>query len=299
MKRSAAILVIFTALLVAPGAWAIPLNMPRGVTPVSHQIFDLHMFAFWMMVGIAVVVYGALMWTVIFHRRSRRAKASQFHENIKFEVAWTVAPFLILLALAIPASIVLVNSQNFHNSDLKVKVTAYQWLWQYQYLDNSAKPVYGFYSRLSLASLKRMSLNPTKSPWSDPNYLEDVNHPLIVPVHEKVLLLITSEDVIHSFWVTKFGGQVDAIPGRITQWWINVDKPGIYRGYCNQICGGGHAYMPIVVVAVPQKAFQTWLDAKKSGKAAGPPSMEQARALMHGNARLALQSRKAASEEKS
>ncbi|MGH8271528.1 MAG: cytochrome c oxidase subunit II transmembrane domain-containing protein, partial [Gammaproteobacteria bacterium] len=101
------------AALAAPGARAIELNMPRGVTPMSHQIFDLHMFAFWMMVGIAVVVFGALIWTIVFHRRSRGAKASQFHENLKFEVAWTIAPFLILLALAIPGTIVLLRAQNY------------------------------------------------------------------------------------------------------------------------------------------------------------------------------------------
>jgi cytochrome c oxidase subunit 2 len=289
-------MMFFALAFAAPRAWAIPLNMPRGVTPISHQTYDLHMFAFWMMVGIAVVVYGGLLWTVIFHRRARRKKASQFHENIKLEVAWTIAPFLILVALAVPASIVLVNTQNFHHSDLDVKVTGYQWLWQYQYLDKKAEPVYGFYSRLALASLERMNLGAPKSPWTDKHYLQDVDHPLIVPVHKKVLLLITSDDVIHSFWVTEFGGQIDAIPGRITQWWINVDKPGIYRGECNQICGGGHAYMPIVVVAVPQNAFYTWLDAKKGNKNSRPPSMKQAKALMHGNISLALQS--VASEEK-
>ncbi|MDN5864092.1 MAG: cytochrome c oxidase subunit II [Gammaproteobacteria bacterium] len=290
MTRKLAVLpILCAALFAAPAAWAdLQFNMPRGVTPISHQIYDLHMFAFWMMVGLGVVVYGGLMWTVIFHRRSRRKKASQFHENAKVEIVWTTLPFLILVALAIPASIVLVNTQNFHNSDLKVQVTGYQWLWQYEYLDKKAEPVYGFYSRLSLASLKRMSIDPPKSPWTDPHYLWDVNHPMIVPVHKKVLLLITSGDVIHSFWVTEFGGQVDAIPGRITQWWINVQKPGIYRGVCNQICGGGHAYMPVVVVAVPQDAFYRWLAASRAGRTSGPPTMAQAKALMHGNVPLAL-----------
>ncbi len=275
LKRKTALLTIAAlgGVFVCAPAWAMDLNMPRGVTPISHQVFDLHMFAFWMMVGIAVVVYGALAWTIVLHRRSRRREAAQFHQNLKFEIAWTIAPFLILIALAVPATIVLTREQNYHHADMKIRITAYQWLWHYEYLSPAAKPVYGFYSRLALASEERMSLGSKKSPWSDPTYLEDVDHPLVVPTHEKILLLITSGDVIHSWWVPDMGGKQDAIPGLVTQMWINVEKPGVYHGVCNQVCGAGHAYMPIVVVARPKAEFERWLKAEQAGKAGGPPTM--------------------------
>lgn len=272
---------VVAGLAAAPGAWAIELNLPRGVTPVSHQVFDLHMFAFWMMVGIAVVVFGALTWSIIFHRRSRGHEAAQFHENLKFEVAWTIAPFLILLALAIPATIVLVNVQDYHHAQLRIRVTGYQWLWKYEYLSPAAKPLYGFYSRIAVASEKRMTLDAKASPWTDKNYLEDVDHPLVVPTGEKILLLITSGDVIHSWWVPEFGEKQDAIPGFVTQMWIKVDKPGVYRGVCNQVCGAGHAYMPIVVVAKPKQEFEQWLDAREKGaKTASAPAAATAPALV-------------------
>lgn len=272
-QRQWSLVAAVVGLMAAPGAWAVELNMPRGVTPISHDVYDLHMFAFWMMVGIAVVVFGALTWSIVFHRRSRRPEAAKFHENLKFEVAWTIAPFLILIALAIPATIVLTREQNYHHAQMRIRITGYQWLWKYEYLSLAAKPLYGFYSRIALASEKRMTLGSKLSPWSDKNYLQDVDHPLVVPTHEKILLLITSGDVIHSWWVPDLGGKEDAIPGFVNQMWINIEKPGIYRGVCNQICGAGHAYMPIVVVAVPKTQFERWLRAERLGKAGGPPTM--------------------------
>ncbi len=257
------------ALLMTPGAWAMDLNMPQGVTPMSHDAYDLHMLAFWIMLGIAVIVFGAITWSMIFHRRSRGHEAAQFHENTKLEIAWTIAPFILLLAMAIPATIVLLKDQNYHGAQLKIRVTGYQWLWHYQYLTPGAKPIYGFYSRIAVASEERMRLGAKKSPWTDKHYLEDVNHPLVIPTHEKILLLITSGDVIHSWWVPDFGGKQDAIPGFVTQMWVNVDKPGTYRGVCSQICGAGHAYMPIVVVAKPRAQFEQWLKSHRHPPTAG------------------------------
>lgn len=268
-------------LAAAPGAWATDWNMPQGVTPVSHQAYDLHMLAFWFMVGIAVVVFGALTWSIIFHRRSRRPEPSKFHENLKFEVAWTIAPFVILLALAIPATVVLVKEQNYHHADMRIRVTGYQWLWKYQYLSASDKPEYTVYSRIALASEKRMTLGAKLSPWTDKHYLQDVDHPLVVPTHEKILFLITSGDVIHSWWVPDFGEKQDAIPGFVTQMWVNIDKPGVYRGVCNQICGAGHAYMPIVVVAKPKREFEQWLKSHEQGaQAVAKKTVKSAPALV-------------------
>lgn len=271
------LLFTLSAATLIPKAWAAQgnegmmkdLNMPRGVTPVSHDIFDIHMMAFYVMCGIALVVFGALTWSIIFHRKSRHPHAAQFHENMKLEIAWTIAPFLILVGMAIPTSIVLLKAQNFHHAGLKIKVTGYQWLWQYQYLTPGAKPVYSIYSRLAVATEERDQLTSKKSPWTDRYYLEQVDHPLVIPTHVKILLLITSGDVIHSWWVPDFGGKQDAIPGFINQMRVTVEKPGIYRGVCNQLCGAGHAYMPIVVVAKPKKQFEKWLASKIGAQKAG------------------------------
>ncbi len=277
VKPAIAVAALVGGGLAAPGAWAVPpmpkFNMPYGVTPMSHEIWHLHMASFYVMCFVAFVVFGALTWTIIRHRRKRHPKAATFTENPKLEVLWWTMPFLIILGLAIPGTIVLVHVQDFHHSDLKIQVTGYQWLWHYEYLDTAAKPTYGFYSRLSYASERRMGLRSKVGVWSDPTYLEDVNHPLIVPTHEKILLLITSGDVIHSWWMPDLGGKQDAIPGFINQMRINVQKPGVYRGVCNQVCGAGHAYMPIVVVAVPKAQFEAWLKAEQAGKA-GPPTMK-------------------------
>jgi cytochrome c oxidase subunit 2 len=273
-KKPAFLIAIVGAALATPAARAAEFNMPYGVTPIGHQIWDLHMASFYVMCGVAFSVFGALIWTIVRHRRSRGHEAAQFHENTKFEVLWWTAPFLIILGLAIPGTIVLVHAQDYHHADMKIRVTGYQWLWHYEYLDVAAKPVYGFYSRLAYASEKRMGLRASTSVWSDPSYLEDVNHPLIVPTHEKILLLITSGDVIHSWWMPDFGGKQDAIPGFINQMRINVQKPGVYRGVCNQVCGAGHAYMPIVVVAVPKAQFNKWYKAEQAGTAGGAPTMK-------------------------
>lgn len=274
--RSIPALLAMAAALGAPSAWGLELNMPRGVTPMSKQIYDLHMMGFWVMLGIAVVVFGALAWSIVFHRRSRHPEAAKFEENSKLEVAWTVAPFLILLGMAIPSTIVLLRAQDYHHAQLKIQITGYQWLWHYEYLSPEAKPVYGFYSRLAVASEERMYLGAKRSPWSDPHYLQQVNHPLVVPTNEKILLLITSGDVIHSWWVPDFGGKQDAIPGFINQMWIDVEKPGTYRGVCNQLCGGGHAYMPIVVIAKPRAEFDRWLKTREAGAAGSAGAPESA-----------------------
>ncbi len=248
-----------TSLLAAitmPTLWAANLyNLPHGVTPVSHAIYGLSMMAFWIMCGIAVVVFGAITWSIIFHRRSRHPKPADFHENTVLEIVWTVIPFLILIAMAIPAARVLIRAENVHHSELTVEVTGYQWLWRYTY----PRWKINIYSRLADSSLRIAPLHSGRSPYSTPHYLHAVTHPLVLPVGEKVRLLITSKDVIHSWWVPDLGVQMDANPGLVNSIWVKILKPGTYRGQCNQICGWGHAYMPIVVVAKPKAQFLSWV----------------------------------------
>ncbi|HET7676034.1 MAG TPA: cytochrome c oxidase subunit II [Gammaproteobacteria bacterium] len=256
--------------LTAGGAYAADslYNLPQGVTPVSHWVYDLHMRTFWFMVGIAVVVFGAMLISIIFHRKSRGAVAANFHENIWIEMAWTAAPFIILIALAVPAVSVLVKMEDYSKADMSIKVTGYQWMWNYDYVDNGIS----FYSKLAEDTNTARQLDSKVSPFSVPHYLRDVDHPLVVPTGEKIRLLITSGDVIHSWWVPDFGGKTDAIPGYVNQMWIKVEKPGTYRGQCAELCGRDHAFMPIVVVAKTPEDFRKWVKAEGGHLKAGPQS---------------------------
>ena len=234
------------------------LNMPRGVTGASRHIFALHMMALWVCVGIAAVVFGVMIWSMIFHRKSRGAVPDvTLTHSTKVEVVWTAVPVLILIGMAIPSARLLLKINNNTDAQVNIRVTGFQWGWRYQYVGSGVS----FISKLSESSNAARQLNSGISPTSVPHYLLSVDHPMVVPVGEKVRLLITSVDVIHSWWVPDLGVKRDAIPGYINEasFTIAPNRPGIYRGQCTELCGRGHAYMPIVVHAVTPAAFQAWL----------------------------------------
>lgn len=226
------------------------MNMMEGVTPISHKVFGLHMFAIWICVGIAVVVYSAMIYSIIRHRKSRGAKAAEFHENTLVEIIWTVIPFVILIALAIPATKIVGEMEDTKNADVTIKVTGYQWKWQYEYLDQGVR----FFSNLS-TPIEQIYDGKPKDKW----YLLEVDKPLVLPIHKKIRFLVTSNDVIHAWWVPDLGVKRDAIPGFIHESWANIDKPGIYRGQCAELCGVNHGFMPIVVKAVTEEEFTQWV----------------------------------------
>jgi cytochrome c oxidase subunit II len=248
-------------------AWADPsvpasgwsqLNLPRGVTDISRKIYDLHMTIFWVCVAIGVVVFGVMIWSIISFRKSRGAVADvTLVHNTKVEVVWTIIPCIILIAMAVPAARVLVEIEDTTRSVLTIKVTGFQWGWQYDYLDQGVL----YYSRLDRASDAARELMSGIDVTKVPHYLLNVDHPLVVPVDTKVRLLITGADVIHSWWLPDFGVKKDAIPGFINEAWfkIDADKPGVYRGQCAELCGRDHGFMPIVVDAVSKADFETWL----------------------------------------
>ncbi len=245
-------LILLVLMLIGPVASATDpwrMNMYRGVTPVSHEIYWLHVVAMWFCVGIGVVVFGVMIYALIHHRKSKGYKAAAFHENIKLEIVWTVIPIIILIALAIPATRVLMNMDNTDDADLTIKIVGYQWKWQYQYMDQGIH----FYSMLATPYAAIRNKIP-KDKW----YLVDVDKPLVVPVGKKIRFLVTSNDVIHSWWVPKLGVKRDAIPGFMHETWAKIEKPGIYRGQCTELCGLYHGFMPIVVKAVSQEAFVQW-----------------------------------------
>ncbi|MGA9366139.1 MAG: cytochrome c oxidase subunit II, partial [Steroidobacteraceae bacterium] len=241
----------------ASAGWGL-LNLPVGVTSISREVYGLHMMAFWVCVVIGILVFGVMIWSIIFHRKSQGAVADvTLVHNTKVEIIWTAIPVIILIAMAIPSARGIVLIGDDANSQLDINVTGFQWGWQYTYPGKGVS----FVSKLDEKSMAASDLDSGISPYSVPHYLRNVDHPLVVPVGTKVRLLITAVDVIHSWWVPDFGIKKDAIPGYINQSWFEVDtnKPGVYRGQCAELCGRGHGYMPIVVDAVSKADFEAWV----------------------------------------
>jgi cytochrome c oxidase subunit II len=263
-----------TAATAPVSGWGL-LNLPRGVTSISRDVYSIHMMAFWVCVAIGVLVFGVMLWSIVFHRKDRGAVADvTMVHSTKVEIIWTTIPVLILVGMAIPAAHGLVLINDDAHSQLDIKVTGFQWGWQYTYPGKGVS----FISKLDVGSLAASELDSGISPYSVPHYLRNVDHPLVVPVGTKIRLLITAVDVIHSWWVPDFGIKKDAIPGYINTSWFEVDadKPGVYRGQCAELCGRGHGYMPIVVDAVSKADFEAWLKresaAEKAAAASAPNS---------------------------
>jgi cytochrome c oxidase subunit 2 len=230
------------------------LNMTRGATDISNEVFELHMLIFWICVAIGVVVFGVMFYSMYAHTKKKNPVAATFHENHKVEIAWTIIPFLILIAMAIPASKTLVKIYDDEAGDLNIQVTGYQWKWQYNYLEDDVS----FFSNLSTDMDEINNLVPKGE-----NYLQEVDEMVLIPVGKKVRFLITANDVIHSWWMPAFAIKQDAIPGFVNTAWTKVDKPGIYRGKCTELCGKNHGFMPIVVKVVEQSEYDEWVSGKR------------------------------------
>lgn len=227
------------------------MNMYQGVTPMSKDIYDLHMVAMVICGIIGIVVFGIMFYSIIHHRKSKGYKAATFHVNTRLEFVWTIIPFFILIGLAIPATKVLIRQDDNSDSEVTIKVVGYQWKWQYQYLDQGIS----FFSSLSTPYSQIQNQQP-KGQW----YLLEVDHPLVVPINKKIRFLVTSNDVVHSWWVPELGVKRDAIPGFMHEAWARIEKPGVYRGQCAELCGINHGFMPIVVQAVSDEEFAKWVE---------------------------------------
>ena len=217
------------ALFAATDYWQ--MNMYKGVTPLSRDMYDLHMVAIAICGVIGLLVFGVMFYALFHHRKSKGYKASTFHDNDRLELVWTIIPFLILIGLAIPATKVLIRMEDNSDSDVTIKVVGYQWKWQYQYLDQGIS----FFSSLATPYSQIQNQEP-KGEW----YLLEVDKPLVVPVHKKIRFIVTSNDVIHSWWVPELGVKRDAIPGYMHEAWARIETPGIYRGQCAELCGINH-----------------------------------------------------------
>ncbi|MFC3093913.1 cytochrome c oxidase subunit II [Alteromonas sediminis] len=234
------------------------INLRPGVTDISSQVYDLHMMMFAICVGIAVLVFGVMFISMYLHRKSRGVKPANFHENVKVEIAWTVVPFIILIVMAIPAAKTLIAMEDTSAPDMTVLVTGSQWKWHYKYMDSDVE----YYS---LLATRREEIE-NKYDKRD-NYLLEVDRPLVIPTGQKVRFLITSDDVIHSWWVPDFAVKKDANPGFINEAWTRVNEPGIYRGQCAELCGKDHGFMPIVVIAKEPAEYAQWVSEQEEMRA--------------------------------
>lgn len=226
-------------------------NMPPGVTDISRDVHGLHMTVFWICVAIAVVVFGVMFYSLWKYRRSQGAKPAHFHENTLVEIIWTAVPIAILVVMAVPATATLKKMYDATEADMDVLVTGYQWRWRYEYMDH---PEISFFSNMSTP---REQIENTSE--KGPNYLVEVDEPLVVPIGKKVRILLTANDVIHAWWVPDLAVKKDAIPGFINETWFKIDEPGVYRGQCAELCGKDHAFMPIVVEALPEDEYEQWV----------------------------------------
>ena len=230
------------------------LNMTQGATAISREVYDLHMLIFWICVVIGVLVFGVMFYSMYAFTKKKNPVAATFHENTKVELAWTIIPFLILIAMAVPASKTLQSIYNDEAGDVNIQVVGYQWKWQYRYLEDDVS----FFSNLT-TDLDEIY---NKVPKGE-NYLQEVDEMVVIPAGKKVRFLITANDVIHSWWMPAFAIKQDAIPGFVNTAWTKVDKPGIYRGKCTELCGKNHGFMPIVVKVVEQIEYDEWVSGKR------------------------------------
>jgi cytochrome c oxidase subunit II len=250
VRRLSAVLVSNTLWVSAQGHAAIVADLREGATDMSRRIQALHHMSLTVCVVVGVVVFGAMSYSIFAHRRSKRREPAHFHENARLEVIWTLIPTMILVGMAIPATTTLMAIEDNSDADLTVLITASQWKWHYQYVDAG----FGYYSNLATPRQQIDNLEAKGE-----HYLLEVDHPLVLPTDKKVRFLTTARDVIHSWWVPDFAVKQDAIPGFINEAWTRIDKPGVYRGQCAELCGKDHAFMPIVVEVRPEAEFDRWI----------------------------------------
>ena len=238
--------------------WGVPhiasaakLDMREGVTDMSARIQQIHHMGLWVCIVVGVIVFGAMFYTMFAHRRSRHPVPATFSHSTLVEIVWTTIPVLILVGMAIPAAIALRDIENNEDSDMTVVITASQWKWHYRYLETDIS----YYSNIATPDEQIYNLEP-----KDEHYLLDADNPLVLPTNKKIRFLVTSDDVIHSWWVPDFAVKQDAIPGFINEAWTIVPTPGTYRGQCTELCGQGHGFMPIVVEVRPEAEFDQWIE---------------------------------------
>ncbi len=262
MKRTKQIFACLSLMILGSGTVQAEyaLNLVKGVTRISNDVYDLHMLILWICVAIGIVVFGVMFYSIYHHRKSKGHKAAQFHENTKVEIIWTIIPTVILISMAIPATKTMLELDDTSEPDMSIKVTGWQWKWEYEYLDEGIH----FFSSLDELSNKARQLDSGIDPNTVPHYLLNVDKPLVIPTKKKIRFLLTAADVLHSWWVPALGWKKDTIPGFINEAWTYVEKPGTYRGQCAELCGKDHGFMPIVVIAKDEADYNAWVEEQKA-----------------------------------
>ena len=259
----------------AHAAWT--LNMTPGITAISRRVYELHMLMYWWCVAIAIFVFGWMIYSIVRFRKSQGAVAdTKLVHNTTAEVIWTILPVVILIVMAVPAARTLIETEDATNTELTIRITGYQWKWGYEYVDSGVT----LFSTLDRASNAARQLGSGLDPNQVPNYLLSVDHPLVVPAGVKVRLLVTAQDVIHSWWVPALAIKKDAIPGFLNEAWfkIDADKTGLYRGQCAELCGRDHGFMPIVIDVRSKGDFAAWLQKQKALQQPAAPTAAAAAA---------------------
>jgi cytochrome c oxidase subunit 2 len=252
------VLILMSAVAMAAGGEVSQINMAPGVTAVGKEIYDLHMIIFWICTIIGLGVFGVMFYSIIYHRKSKGAKPATFHESTKVEIAWTVVPFFILIAMAIPATSTLLKIYDNDDAEMDILITGYQWKWKYEYLNEDGENV-SFFSNLRTPQSEIYN-----SEAKGEHYLLEVDEPVVIPVNTKVRFLVTANDVIHSWWVPALAVKRDAVPGFINETWTLATEEGVYRGQCAELCGKDHGFMPIVVNVVSKEEYGQWLASKQA-----------------------------------
>jgi cytochrome c oxidase subunit 2 len=260
------------AALMAGASWAVndmpggpgvnQLNLTQGVTRIAADQWWIHNFLLVVCIAIFFAVFGVLFYSLWAHRKSRGAKSADFHESTAVEIAWTIVPFIIVVGLAIPATRMVVEQKDTSQADLTIKATGYQWKWGYEYLKGEGAGI----SMLSTLSTPQAQIDG-KEPKSE-TYLMEVDNALVVPVGQKIRMVITANDVIHAWMVPAFGVKQDAIPGFVRDTWFRAEKTGDFYGQCAELCGKEHAYMPIHVKVLSAQDYAKWVEGKKKEMAA-------------------------------
>ncbi|NBB93298.1 MAG: cytochrome c oxidase subunit II [Gammaproteobacteria bacterium] len=272
MKRTneliVALAVMAVIIVVTWGIYAVGDNMPSGVTPFSKDVYQLHNVILAVVTVIGVLVFTAMFTSIVVHRKSKNYEAAKFSHSTVAEITWTAIPVLILVVMAIPATSVLIDMEETGGAEINIKVTGYQWLWQYEYLEDGIN----LYSTLDRESNRARQINSGVDVRTVENYLLEVDNRLIVPTDTKIRFLLTSGDVIHSWWVPELGWKRDAIPGMVNEAWTLIEEEGVYRGQCAELCGKDHGFMPIVVEAVSPEDYRRWVEQRRAEMAGDPPS---------------------------
>jgi cytochrome c oxidase subunit 2 len=250
----------FATLAALPAQAAWELNMTQGVTSTAQEAYDLHMLVLWICTIVGIGVFAVMIYAIVTFRKAKGAVPATFTHSTKAEVIWTVIPTLILVYLGYASAPALVRIDDTRNSEMTIKITGYQWKWEYEYVGQD----YSFFSTLADTSNAARQLGSGVDPKTVDNYLLEVDNALVVPAGVKIRYLITANDVLHAWWVPAFSVKRDAVPGYVNEGWFKVDEPGVYRGQCAELCGKDHGFMPIVVEALPKAEFEAWLAAKKA-----------------------------------